>query len=196
MSGVAVFNSPYDMERTKQIVASVIASLKGTYKGNVGKWKAHDYWTFGKKRFRFFYGKLKDGTAVRVLLDSSFPRRAWRSFIWTMNRMYGNVFGLDDTLHYTPVAVLTMQNQKEQLYISRTSGGTSLGGFLLGGAAFGEAGAIVGGLSGRQTTVGTLKEYENGYADVEILWSDGCIIKQTIGKNTNFYNELLMMDLK
>jgi len=196
MSGVAVFKSPHDVAKTQQIVASVIKYLKGSYKGNTGKWNAHDLWTVGRKKFRFFYGATKDGTAVRVLLDSAMPRRAWRSFIWALNKLYGNRFGLDDTLDYKPVAVLTMENQRRQLYTSKTSGGTSLAGFLLGGAAFGEAGAIVGGLSGTQRTYGEIREYDNGLVDVEILWSDGCIIKETISKNTNFYNEILMMNLE
>lgn len=191
---IAVFTSPYDRDKTEQIVADVIRELKGTYRKNVGKWKDPRVLDIFAKKYRFFYGKVKDGTAVRVVFDSLLPRSAWMGFIKALNSKYGDVFGLSADWDYKPVAVIAMKNQVRQVYTSRTSGSPSLLGFLLGGAAFGEAGAIVGGLSGRQQTTTDVYEYKTGLVDVTILWSDGCIIEDTIREDSDLYNEILMMN--
>lgn len=192
---VAVFTSPYDRDRTEQIVADVIRELKGTYNGNVGKWKPINYLTFSRTKVRFFYGKLESGTAVRVVFDSIAPVRAWHSFITVLNSRYGNKFGLSDKVPHDEIAVLTIQDQKRQIYVSKNVRSPSLLGFLVGGAAFGEAGAIIGGLSGRQQTYTELQEYDNGLVDAEVLCSDGIIREETFRKDSDFYNNWIMGNL-
>lgn len=194
---VAIFKSPYDVEKTEQMVADVIQELKGTYKGNVGRWRRRTGCIeLLPKKSRFFYGKIKEGTLVRVVFDSFASRGAWGDFIRTLNAKYGDNFGISAELSYKPVAVIAMRNEVKEVYVSNTNGGTSLAGFLLGGAAFGEAGAIVGGLSGKQRTMTTASTYNTGMVDVEILWSDGCIIKDKISEKSNLYNQILMMNLE
>ena len=181
MVNVAVFKSPFDMGKTQSIIADVLTTKGGSYKGNVGRWRAHDYKTVFPIKARFFYGKIQDGTYVRVVFDSAAFRRQWRSFICTLNEKYGDVFGLDADIHYKPVAVVSMKNEARRVYVNHTWAGSSLTGLL-----FGDAHAM---------SIGGGSEYETGLVDVEVVWSDGCIIKERISEKSDLYNQILMLNL-
>ena len=196
MSGVIVFKSPYNLKKTEQIVANVIRIRKGTYKGNVGKWKAHDYWTFFNKKARFYYRELKDGTAVRAVFKGDTWVKAWSSFIFARNGTYGNVFGLNpnsNILNRKPVAVLSIQNEIKQYYEERIIESPSLSEAILGGLAFGPIGAIVGGTSGNQRTIGRTVTHDTGFIDVEILWDSGHITKERTKRGSDLYKEIVNM---
>ena len=52
------------------------------------------------------------------------------------------------------VGLLYLGDETEQIHISHTKHNPSITGFLIGGALFGSAGAVVGGLSGKSRTEG------------------------------------------
>ncbi len=90
------------------------------------------------------------------------------------------------------MGVLYLGGDTEQVHISRTKRNTSITGFLLGGALFGDAGAIVGGMSGRQRTVGhTFTQFSNSQL-ARIIYNNGRLWEGTITKGSKLYNEIMV----
>ena len=126
--------------------------------------------------------------------DHTDSRRFWRTFVEKLNELYPDIdFGINAKTPYELVAVLNLTGDTEQVHFSRTSGGTSLGGFLLGGLAFGAPGAIVGGMSGTQKTVGTTRTVYSDKVNVRMLWSDGLLQERQVDKRENLYHEIMNM---
>lgn len=88
--------------------------------------------------------------------------------------------------------VLNLQGDVRQVSVSHTSGGTSLTGFLVGGALFGDAGAVVGGLSGRERTVTDSRTVFSNELLVRVIYSNGRLWEGTVKKGSKLYNEILV----
>ena len=91
--------------------------------------------------------------------------------------------------------VLNLSGDITEVLTSTTSGGTSLGGFLVGGALFGDAGAIVGGLSGKQHTQTTSRTVFSDRLLVRVIYSNGRLWEGTVGKGSQLYNEIMVMTM-
>lgn len=90
------------------------------------------------------------------------------------------------------VGLLYLGDDMEQVHISHTKRNTSITGFLLGGALFGDAGAIVGGMSGRQRTVGhTFTQFSNSQL-ARLIYNNGRLWEGTITKGSKLYNEIMV----
>ena len=75
---------------------------------------------------------------------------------------------------------------------SVTSGGSSLLGFLAGGALFGSAGAIVGGMSGRQSTFGEVSDTLSDRQIAKVIYSNGRYWEGVVKKGSKIYNEIMV----
>jgi hypothetical protein len=91
--------------------------------------------------------------------------------------------------------VLNLSGDTRQIYTSVTRGGTSLGGFLIGGALFGDAGAVVGGLSGKQRTVTNSRTEFSSTLLVRIIYSNGRLWEGTVNKGSQLYNEVMLLSM-
>lgn len=87
--------------------------------------------------------------------------------------------------------VLNLRGDTKQVSFSQTSGGTSLGGFLVGGALFGDAGAIVGGLSGKQRTVTNSRTVFSDELLVRVIYTNGRLWEGTVIKGSQLYHEIM-----
>ncbi len=88
--------------------------------------------------------------------------------------------------------VLFLGGDTEQIYTSRTTGGTSILGFLAGGAMFGAAGAIVGGMSGKQRTVGRSYERFSDNQLARVIYNNGRLWEGIVRKGSAIYNEIMV----
>lgn len=89
-------------------------------------------------------------------------------------------------------AVLNMGDETRQVSYSKTTGGRSLGGFLVGGALFGTAGAVVGGLSGKQHTVTHTNTVYANTILVRIIYNNGRLWEGSVQKGSKLYNEIMV----
>lgn len=90
------------------------------------------------------------------------------------------------------VGLLYLEDDMEQVHISHTKRHASITGFLLGGALFGDAGAIVGGMSGRQRTVGhTFTQFSKSQL-ARLIYNNGRLWEGTITKGSKLYNEIMV----
>ncbi len=80
----------------------------------------------------------------------------------------------------------------EQVNTSYSTSRRSLTGFLLGGALFGEAGAIVGGLGGSSTTIGTTTNRFGKRHLARIIYNNGRIWEGELIKGSSLYNEVIV----
>lgn len=86
-----------------------------------------------------------------------------------------------------------LEGETRQVYTARTSGGTSLSGFLIGGALFGEAGAIVGGLSGTQRTKGYTSTEIITRRLVRVIYNNGRMWEGTVKKGSPMWHEIVLL---
>lgn len=90
------------------------------------------------------------------------------------------------------VGLLYLGDDTKQVYLSRTKHNASITGFLLGGALFGDAGAVVGGMSGRERTVGqSFMEFSNTQL-ARLIYNNGRLWEGTITKGSKLYNEIMV----
>lgn len=90
------------------------------------------------------------------------------------------------------VGVLCLGDDTHQVHTSRTTGGTSLLGFLTGGALFGVAGAVVGGMSGKQRTVGHSFEQFSNSQLARVIYNNGRLWEGAVKKGSDIYNEIMV----
>lgn len=88
--------------------------------------------------------------------------------------------------------VLNLGGDTEQVSFSQTSGGISLGGFLVGGALFGDAGAIVGGMSGKTHTMTNSRTVFSDKLLVRVIYTNGRLWEGTVIKGSRLYNEIMV----
>lgn len=191
-----VFKTPFSHAETVSMVEKTITAIGGKFKNDVGDWRAKGFATVLSATAQFFFHEKENECSVRVVFrrHHTDSRRFWRTFVEKLNELYPDVdFGINAKTPYELVAVLNLTGDTEQVHFSRTSGGTSLGGFLLGGLAFGAPGAIVGGMSGTQKTVGTTQTVYSDKVNVRMLWSDGLLQERQVDKRENLYHEIMNM---
>ncbi len=151
-----------------------------------------------KIKIEFFIERNEKSCNVRAIFYGdviiSAKDKWWDSCLSTLFELSPNTdFGvsLAEKNPYV-VGLLYLEDDMEQVYVSRAKRSTSITGFLLGGALFGDAGAIVGGMSGRQRTVGhTFTQFSNSQL-ARLVYNNGRLWEGTIIKGSKLYNEIMV----
>lgn len=150
-----------------------------------------------KQSVTFYVERSDERCKVRACFSFSANDDWWDLFLHTLFEMYPKVdFGVSLANGDPVVAgVLNLSGDTKEVYYSKTSGGTSLGGFLIGGALFGDAGAIVGGLSGTQRTVTNSRTVYSSELLVRVIYSNGRLWEGTVLKGSRLYNEIMLISM-
>lgn len=150
-----------------------------------------------KKSVTFYMERNDERCKVRACFSLSANDDWWDLFLDTLFEMYPGVdFGVSLAKGDPVIAgVLNLSGDTKEVYYSKTSGGTSLGGFLLGRALFGDAGAIVGGLSGKQRTVTDSRTVYSKEVLVRVIHSNGRLWEGPVIKGSRTYNEIMVIGM-
>ncbi len=191
------FVSPVSTNNTMNAVVSVLKKV-----GSINEIDRHNNCIEGKIRISskkqfpvvFYVGNYNGACNVRAL----FKRRAnddwWDLFLNELMNQFPSIdFGVTPAKAHVKIAgVLDLQGDVEQHSYSVTKNHASLGKFLVGGALFGDVGAVVGGLSGKSNT--TTKSY-TVYSDqllVRIIYNNGRLWEGRVYKNQPLYQQILV----
>lgn len=160
----------------------------------------------GSLPFVFYLAEQEDGTKVMVSSDNAtltgalaamntkeeavwdLPDKEWSDLIEDFRAAYP-AFPLKSGKP-TPVAAVPCDDGVGQESVSRGKN-VSLGRAALGGAMFGSAGAIVGGLSGAKQQRTQTRNIFSATALFRVLYSNGRLIERTVKKNSREYAELM-----
>jgi hypothetical protein len=154
--------------------------------------------TLRKKRPVIFYvERNNEQCKVRACFSGMANDDWWDWFLETLFEKYPGVdFGVSLAKGDPVVAgVLNLSGDTHQVHTSVTSGGTSLGGFLIGGALFGDAGAVVGGLSGKQRTVTNSRTEYSSTLLARVIYSNGRLWEGLVYKKSQLYNEIMLLSV-
>ena len=194
------FVSPFPTLDTLNTISGVVASI-----GEVNSIEPRHSVLQGKIRISsknrkpvtFYVERNDERCKVRACFSWSANDDWWDLFLHTLFEMYPGVdFGVSLAKGDPVVAgVLNLRGDTKEVYYSQTSGGTSLGGFLLGGALFGDAGAIVGGLSGQQRTVTNSRTVYSNEVLVRVIYSNGRLWEGPVLRGTQLYNEIMVIGM-
>lgn len=203
---VFTFHSQVEPKEMIEIITRVVSKLEGKTKidGNIvtAKWKCPNI-TAIQHKFVFYVGE----NVVRVVTGDSYwsnyarikweyksltiVLKLWDEFITTMMLMYRNLdFELERGKFHITSAKL-MSNGIEQTYASVSISRPSIGGALIGGALFGDVGAIVGGSGGKTRTIGGSS---SGFVDTVLLkvrYSNGLNLEGKISKTSSIYHKIV-----
>ena len=195
------FVSPFSTVETVNIIARAIANI-----GKVKKTDAHRGYLSGKYRVsavRYidveFYVERSDANCkARAVFHgqviTSAKDKWWDNFLSALFSIAPDTdFGVS-LASGSPyiVGVLYLGDDTHQVHTSQTTKGTSLLGFLAGGALFGSAGAIVGGMSGKQRTVGHSFEQFSDSQLARVIYNNGRLWEGDVEKGSAIYNEIMV----
>ena len=146
------------------------------------------------RKIIFYVEKNESECRVRAVFKNV-ANDAWWDFF--LQELFDSSTGVDygvSLANGSPqlAAVLNMTGEISQVSFSKTTGGRSLGGFLVGGALFGTAGAVVGGLSGNQRTVTHTNTTFSNSLLVRIIYNNGRLWEGAVHKGSNLYNEIMV----
>lgn len=191
------FFIPYPIHMATDMLVKVLTVVGGVKNVDTRHGVVTGYITISKKKKQavvFYVGNNEENCKVRAVFDFDGNDDWWDIFLRALFRMYpGDDFGVTVANGDPLIAgILDLQGDTQQIAYSRTTGGTSLTGFLLGGALFGEAGAIVGGMSGKTRTYTDVRAKYSDELLVRIIYTNGRIWEGTVQKNSDLYNEILV----
>ena len=200
------FISPFSTRDTVDLISSVF-----THIGKVKKADANRGYLLTKYRvscvryvnMEFYVQRDEHSCKVRMMPRADFILTAstirtidswWDNFLTALfDEAPGADFGVSLATGDTYiVGVLHLGSDVVQVNTSRTTGGSSLLGFLAGGALFGTAGAIVGGMSGAKRTVGHSFESYSDSQLAKVIYNNGRLWEGTIKKGSAIYNEIMV----
>ena len=191
------FLAPFSYEETCKKICEALApigevkntdSLHGTI---TGKFRVNS----GKKAKMVFFVERNDTQCkVRAIFKKVANDDWWDIFLRSLFSCSEGVdFGVSLAKGAPQLAgVLHLGDGTQQVSFSKTKGGTSLSGFLIGGALFGDAGAIVGGLSGKQRTVTHSTTVFSDALLVRIIYNNGRLWEGKVSKGSPLYHEILV----
>lgn len=193
---IYVFKSPFSYDDTLGMLRETVSDIGGNINDNfVAKWKRTKLVTAATVQF-YLHSASESETDVRAVFKnhSSDERFFWEVFLDKLLSLHPGIdFGVTLEKPLRIVAVLNLEGDTKTVYHSRTTGGTSIAGFLLGGWAFGTAGAIVGGLSGKKRTRTVGNTQFSDSVSVRMVMSNGKIEERVISKKDKRYHEVVMM---
>lgn len=149
-------------------------------------------------KVEFFVERNNEKCNVRACfwgdVITSVKDKFWDNFLKVLFTIYPDIdFGISlANKNAYIVGVLYLGDDTHQVHTSRTTGGTSILGFLTGGALFGAAGAIVGGTSGKQRTVGHSYEQFSQSQLARVIYNNGRLWEGYISKGSKLYNEIMV----
>lgn len=191
------FIAPFSYEETCKKICEALApvgevkktdSLHGTITGKIRV-------NSGKKaKVVFFIERNASKCKVRAIFKKVANDDWWDIFLRSLFSCSEGVdFGVSLAKGAPQLAgVLHLGDGTQQVSFSKTKGGTSLSGFLIGGALFGDAGAIVGGLSGKQKTVTHSTTVFSDALLVRIIYNNGRLWEGKVSKGSPLYHEILV----
>lgn len=146
------------------------------------------------KKIIFYIEKNESACKVRAVFKRMANDAWWDFFLY---ELFESSPGVDYGVSIADgnpqlAAVLHLGDETSQVSFSKTTGGRSLGGFLVGGALFGTAGAVVGGLSGKQRTITHTNTVYSNTLLVRIIYNNGRLWEGTVRKGSNLYNEIMV----
>lgn len=146
------------------------------------------------RKIIFYIEKNENACRVRAVFKRK-ANDAWWDFF--LQELFDSSPGVDYGVSIADgnpqlAAVLHLGDETSQVSFSKTTDGTSLGGFLAGGALFGTAGAVVGGLSGKQRTITHTNTVYSNTLLVRIIYNNGRLWEGTVRKGSNLYNEIMV----
>lgn len=194
---VYCFVSPYSTQKTVDLICRALPTLCAVVKersDNRGYIKVKIPLRRNKVDVEFFVKRSESECNVRVLWNGSADDGVWDLFINTLNQMTDNADFAISCANGDPyaVALLYLGGELEEVQISSTVHNTSLVNALIGGALFGDAGFVLGGMSGPTRTYG--HSYER-FADsqlVRIMYNNGRIWEGTLRKGSKLYNDIMV----
>ena len=143
----------------------------------------------------FYVERSNEQCKVRACFNRLACDDWWDLFLYMLFENHPGVDFSVSLANGDPVlaGVLNLSGDTREVYTSTTQGGTSLGGFLVGGALFGDAGAIVGGLSGKKHTVTDSRTVFSNQLLVRVILSNGRLWEGTVVKGSPLYNKIMVM---
>lgn len=146
------------------------------------------------QRITFYVENNESECKVRAVFKKMANDAWWDFFLQELFDSSSDVdYGVSIANGYPQLAaVLHLGDETRQVSFSNTTGGRSLGGFLVGSALFGTAGAVVGGLSGKQHAVTHTNTVYSNTLLVRIIYSNGRLWEGTVSKGSNLYNEIMV----
>lgn len=201
MVTIYCFDSPFSTKETINIICSAFPSVgKVGFSDSVKGYVLCQYKVsaFRKLKVEFFVERSNTNCKVRAVFHGEVIERAkdkwWDNYLSAMFRISPNVdFGVSLANNHPLVCgVLFLGGETEQVFSSHTTGGSSLIGFLVGGTLFGDAGAVVGGLSGTQHTYGKSREKFADTQLMRIIYNNGRIWEGAVKKNSSMYQEIMV----
>ena len=199
---IYTFTSPVDTSEMVNIIVGVVEKIGGKSKvsGNTitAKWRSRRFKTILAKRFTFYVGK----DMVRVVTPCGFNYiewewkcygliRLWDDFVVCLTQMYPDLDFQLKSGKYHIVSAKIMSDGIEQTFSSTSVRSPSIGRALIGGALFGEVGAIVGASHSRTHTSGSTKTVFSRDVLVSVRYSNGLNVEGTISKKSRVYNQIL-----
>lgn len=192
------FVVPFSSLEALNMISSVLTTI-----GEVKRVDANHGELVGKVRISskkkipviFYVERNTEQCKVRACFSRLACDDWWDLFLHTLFENHPGVnFGVS-LANGDPVlaGVLNLSGDTREVFTSTTSGGASLGGFLVGGALFGDAGAIVGGLSGKKHTVTNSHTVFSNQLLVRIILSNGRLWEGTVIRGSKLYNEIMVI---
>lgn len=191
------FFIPYPIDTAVDMLEKVLTVVGGVKDIDKRHGAVTGYITISKRNKQdvvFYVGNDAKNCKARVIFEYEGNDDWWDVFLRALFRMYpDDDFGVTAANGDPLIAgILDLQGDTQQIAYSRTTGGTSLTGFLLGGALFGEVGAIVGGMSGKAHTYTNVRATYSDELLVRIIYTNGRIWEGSVEKNSDLYNEILV----
>lgn len=202
---VFTFHSPVEPQKTIEIISEVVTKLKGRIKVEglvaTAKWWSKGATTLPHK-FKFYIGK----DIVRVVtgdMNSAYQKikwefrcnpvlKLWNVFVKELTHLYPDLSFEISCDEFQIVSAKILSDGIEQTFSSKSVTKPSIGGALLGGALFGDVGAIIGGSRTKTHTTGTSTSTFSSDVLVRVRYSNGFNLEGTISKKSLVYNSILV----
>ena len=200
------FVSPYSTTDTVSVIVKSFSAVGRVKKSDAVRGYVHGKYRVSALRsinMEFFVQRDEESCKVRAVINEELLQTKsvmrtvdgwWDNFLSAMFAERPDAdFGVSQANKDAYiVGVLYLGDETHQVHTSRTTGGTSLLGFLTGGALFGAAGAIVGGMSGKQRTVGHSFEQFSNSQLARVIYNNGRLWEGTVQKGSDIYNEIMV----
>lgn len=192
------FQTPWDAEKTQEVIVETVLSIDGKIADNGfgelnAKWKVHPGKFSRSDRCTFYVGdghvRAITDTRDEEIVELDIPvwmscMQFWSTFVEQLIHLHPDVdFGIrpgDADL----IAAEFVGD--DQVYVTRSSGFTPLEGAVVGGALFGEGGAVLGALCGSGRKSETAAKFSNRVL-VRVRYSNGYINECTLWKDSKAY---------
>lgn len=203
---VYCFVSPFGTDRTAELIQCAFQKVGKVIKCDENRGYILAKYSVSRvqsAKMEFFIQKAEENCRVRMALSGDYAptkgalRRIdgwWDAVLTALWEVAPGVdFGV--TLAKEGAYIVGVQylgSDVIQTHHSATTSGTSLLGLLIGGAWFGSAGAIVGGMSGDQRTTSESHNVLSDRQIAKVIYNNGRLWEGVIKKGSKLYNEIMV----